>query len=596
MAMTEFRLIKAPLFPDQPHTIYFEKPQAQTDYFNTLTQKRFYDFTYQRKDGVVRLPVHFDEAVHYNYCMYKNPQHDKWYYAFVIDTKYVDEGRTDITIDTDVLQTFMFNYDIDPCYIARQHCRDDSKGKHTLPENLEKGEYIVNNVLPYYPLTRDYCFVVGATVDILSDNMKPVSGEIYNNVYSGVAYYVFWIAGGLEHIINVLNSSATLTNTTAITSIFMVPSEMLNLVPPTDLETRMKGQKLTSTTTTATASWNTTNKKYNASYTGSNEVLTLTKPKNLDGYVPKNNKLFTYPYTYLLMDNNAGGSAVYEYEKFKWDNPDFSISYSVTPGGSLRIAPMNYNYSSEDYTYSTDLYGNNSEGLTGGKFPICSWATDVYTNWLTQNSLNFEVREKQIQLNQTQAITNQALNLVGSVVNGFANPTPIGVVSAGVGAISSATNGVFAYEQGQLSIEAMNAEKFAHSLQPPTISGNLNSGDVTFSKKCLTFTAYQMTIKKEYAKIIDEYFSMFGYACQRVMKPYENHRAYYWYLKTVNCNIKNYTLLSAPDVLKLRKIFNAGITFWTMKAVNENKFMNYNCDNAITKPITDTDRNNGIDW
>ena len=31
---------------------------------------------------------------------------------------------------------------------------------------------------------------------------------------------------------------------------------------------------------------------------------------------------------------------------------------------------------------------NNNEGLVLGKLPMCSWNTDVYTNWLTQNSVN----------------------------------------------------------------------------------------------------------------------------------------------------------------------------------------------------------------
>ena len=59
------------------------------------------------------------------------------------------------------------------------------------------------------------------------------------------------------------------------------------------------------------------------------------KPTKLDGYTPKNKKLLTYPYCYMLLTNNSGGSAVYKYELF--NNPDddshcaFYIYAAVTP-------------------------------------------------------------------------------------------------------------------------------------------------------------------------------------------------------------------------------------------------------------------------
>ena len=42
------------------------------------------------------------------------------------------------------------------------------------------------------------------------------------------------------------------------------------------------------------------------------ETLTVSKPNStIDGYTPKNKKLFTYPYKYLLLSNNNGGAADY---------------------------------------------------------------------------------------------------------------------------------------------------------------------------------------------------------------------------------------------------------------------------------------------
>ena len=48
-------------------------------------------------------------------------------------------------------------------------------------------------------------------------------------------------------------------------------------------------------------------------------------PKDFDGYVPKNNKLFTFPYTCLRVSTSYGTSILTRYEYFKDNTPDFDI-------------------------------------------------------------------------------------------------------------------------------------------------------------------------------------------------------------------------------------------------------------------------------
>ena len=42
----------------------------------------------------------------------------------------------------------------------------------------------------------------------------------------------------------------------------------------------------------------------------------VSKPTTINGYTPKNKKLLTYPYCYLLLSNNSGSSNILMYEKF----------------------------------------------------------------------------------------------------------------------------------------------------------------------------------------------------------------------------------------------------------------------------------------
>ena len=67
-----------------------------------------------------------------------------------------------------------------------------------------------------------------------------------------------------------------------------------------------EGAKVTPSSTPRGFTW--------GSITGDTEITKLT---TLNGYSPKNGKLKTYPYMYLLLDNGNGGQATYKFELFQ---------------------------------------------------------------------------------------------------------------------------------------------------------------------------------------------------------------------------------------------------------------------------------------
>ena len=148
-------LIKSPLKLDNYNQITFASASAQSTYFLSLPKLEYDGCTYQRKDGVIRYSTdkeadssapRFEDLLQYNYCMYKNDSYkDKWFYAFITDIKYINDGMSEVTIDTDAFQTWQFDINYMNSFIEREHVSDDTVGLHTLPENLETGEYIVNN-------------------------------------------------------------------------------------------------------------------------------------------------------------------------------------------------------------------------------------------------------------------------------------------------------------------------------------------------------------------------------------------------------------------------------------------------------------------
>ena len=87
------------------------------------------------------------------------------------------------------------------------------------------------------------------------------------------------------------------------------------------------------------------------------------------------------------------------------------------------------------------------------------------------------------------------------------------------------------------------------------------------------FSFYKMSIKKEYAKIIDDFFSMFGYKVNEVKIPNVTGRQNQNYVKTIDANILGD--IPQEDMQKLKDIFNSGVTFWH----NSNTFLDYSQSN-----------------
>ena len=148
------------------------------------------DFTYQRRDNIIRYPRAFELCEQYNYVMYKNPDFkDKYYYAYITDMKFVNPNMTEITIKTDVFQTWQFDFIYKKSFVEREHVQDDTIGKHTIPEGLETGEYITNDY-EYESRLESYAVMVTATKPV-DDNTPPLQPNLNQRVVfiNGNPYY-----------------------------------------------------------------------------------------------------------------------------------------------------------------------------------------------------------------------------------------------------------------------------------------------------------------------------------------------------------------------------------------------------------------------
>lgn len=518
MAITKVYLMNTLLEKDYAHTMYFSSEAAQRTWFQKRIQSAmtFTDFSYQRKDHIIRVPKHIDSlfAAKINYCMYQNTEYsNKWFYAFVTDMKYVDDGRTDVYIKTDCIQTWMFDITVKHSFVEREHAATDEPGDHTIDEGLELGEYVCNREYKDGTLgIYQYVMLVTEWYNSEESGDKPLSTPFGGIPYAGGAY----IFNSSAEIAQIAHAFSTIGKEEAITAVYMIPKFILS-------------------NTSETA-------QYSGSGSPATYNYTVNKQVSLNGYIPRNKKLLTYPFSYILGSNNSGSSNVYKYEYFSDEDCIFKVSGVPVVGGSIKSCPVNYK----------GLPVNEEEGIMCGKFPTLSWSADLFTNWLTQNSVNIAM-----------GIGAGALQIVGGVA------TMVG--TAGVGTAIGGASVV----GGVSTIANTLAQVHEKSFTPNSAKGNTNGGDINTANKTNTFYYYAMSIKAEIAKTLDGFFDMFGYKCNRVKIPEKNHRQSYWYTKTIDANIVGG--IPQDDLQTIKDCYNRGITFWT----NEEYYRNYSAPNAI---------------
>lgn len=532
-------LLKSPLKLDNYNQITFSNLTAQYNYFNSLPKLTLEDATYQRKEGVIRFPTHtdlndglpvYEDLLKYNYCMYQNTSYsNKWFYAFIDEINYINDGVSEIKIETDTFQSWQFDIVYMNSFIEREHVSNDTIGLHTLPEGLETGEYIINSSdLITHLFDKDACYIC-AGISFIPDNSLGINNDrYYGDIYSGLTLIIFddWSMAS-----KYFTAYDKMGKGDAIINLYMLPSALVT--NPTWQTATYDGVSIRFAVLPSSPSSTTLI-----------DNISLTMNNTLNGYTPKNNKLFVWPYNYLSITNNSGTQVQFHYEDFVNNTPLFKLEALETCGVPSMLIPKNYKLKSD--VSGTDIFYN--YGITGGKFPMCSWQTDGYTNWLTQNGINIGG----IKLDAVQTgILGSALGGIGSALGG----------KSATGSFGGMFNSI--------------REGLKHSFESPTVNGQTSVGDLNFAHNGLVFNYYKMSVRREYAKIIDDFFSMYGYKVNSLKTPNIHKRSNWDYIKTIDVNLEGE--IPEKDLDKIRNLFNNGCTFWHTTTY----FLDYSKTNSI---------------
>lgn len=571
------RLLHVPFDPLYNHVIDWSSQEEQTNYMlrqQIVLEKDGEPFTlhytscqYTRKDGTIKVPIHIDVLYRCNYIMYQNPYvNSKWFYCFVTAKRYINDNCTELKIETDVFSTWYNRIVYHASFVEREHIYEDTPGANTVPEGLETGPFIGEEIQDELNLLSPViclAFTGDKIKDIKIDNF----GGVYNGIPSTIPFLITDVLR-LPSLINIINSEG---NGDKIFAVFSLPK----LAVHTFLDNNSLSNFFVQLPQVH---------KQALTY-----IAFIDKPEQIQGYIPRNKKLLTYPYCYLGFTHPNGSPKIYRYENFNDETIKFIGISEINPNPTVLIIPENYNKVEYNIPESATITG----------YPTISYRNDYYNTWLAQNgqaitiamdrtNFNYDISQARNNLAKDREATNAIAGLVNSAVSGVASAITgnlAGVFNAAMGGFQNVLNtGYNLQDIGitelanagnyQYDIKSINAQVEKQKMLPD--SGTLSGSNATLLgyslEKNTLFMGFH--IKPEYVMKIDDYFDMFGYQTNLVKIPNVRGRRTWNYVKTVNINLTGN--IPTEDLEKLKNIFNRGVTIWHIA----DEIYHYGADNS----------------
>lgn len=551
---TIYLLQRIPLRPDLNMTIY---PWASREtQFNWFLKHKLY--TYEGitrvRGNTVMVEIETDRVLHCNYMMFQNKGYsNKWFYAFVTNVEFVNDITTRLTFQLDLFQSWCFDWDIQPCFVDREHVNDDTIGANTVPENLEHGEYICAS-----SAKAGISQKINIGIVTTPPKDEAITGAFDGYIYNGGSVRWATEAGSVNMILQNLNDTGQIERLAALYATVSSVPQSIGVNRPTY------------------------------------------------GFTPKNNKLFVYPYVYALLSNLNGHEGQFEFENFSSGNASFAL-YSDPghrPADTFVAVPQGY----KGGGFGLD----NSVSISG--LPQFAFSNDTYKTWLAQtanvrgSTLKHTLQTSQMllgtpgQVGHLEAMHEaeglaDTVNTLASSISGAINMGMSaagenygGAVGAGTGILGGVASAMtrnmlrdIQYKNQReviqnntaTIVDGLMAQKKDHAVGGCSLSGNIVGGG-SLRAGVFDLACFAMRIKDEFARIIDDYFSLYGYAVHRVKVPNFEGRYTWNYVKTAGCVFKGYDIPLQMQ-MQLAASLDAGMTFWH----TPDNFGDYTQDNSI---------------
>lgn len=603
-----------PLDADYNLTLHFTSLSAQRAYFAQYRVFSAYANTYQRINSqTIRIEKKADEILDCNYLAFQNGNNGKWIYCFIREINYINEVTSEIVYQLDLLQTYYLDYTVLPCYIEREHVANDSLYNNLVQEGMSVNFYqkasqsrstfwsywtpVVLTTLDkdgnIYTQNSESAGDVESQILAMDEQIKrlealknardvdyplpdlpqgngggngsglPSNPDNGNNsgdngesggddssnipdspslavgvsqidgVYCACNMFSFPSIAKYKEFFEAVANNGTQDG---IITAYMVPRNFIKNYSSTEIS------QVSS---------------YNAS-TPPNSTITVNRfTGSFDGYKPKNNKLYTYPFCYILA-SSGDDSMEFKFEGFAGASCQFQEYCSLIPNPTAISVPKNYMVNNDSANGSLNyLYC-----LSMSNFPTCSYAIDSYKAWVAQNSNTINNQYKWMGIDTTM---NTVKGITGAVSSALSMDFG-GVVNGAISTGEALINGARQYD-------AMNA-KMNDAMKVPASATKPEASGPRFAHNAKDFRYYTMVCDKTTAQTVDAYFSRYGYKCNLLKVPNDNVRRNFTFTQTIDCKITGN--IPAKDQSMIEALYNKGITFWNPYA---SKIGDYTIDN-----------------
>lgn len=585
LSASSIRFISGVPFLNDYHNVrHFETEADQIAYFNgkynvhSMTQT---SIVTGEKGAFIKADVSIDKLYASNYVVFLNPDFgNKYFYAFITHLEYANIGMTRVYIEVDVMQTWMFDYQIKPSYIERQHTllRDTAGNPiiNTIPEQLDFGsEYDIITEDVQYP--SDFIYLVIVTSKVIGKGTESVNRKPgYVGSPTPLHYYIFPINRSTKAIPSTIGGIDTL-GLSELNTLLSADVELVNAVQSiyitdwcgiTFNETQYHDDNVPvpehcELEYLAYPQGGTPNKAIlhvtsNITYFDGKELTFTNKFAGLPNFFET--KLYMYPYTVYEMDDLKGNRLTFRGEYINGDDISVTVRGAIGFANKMSYELKNYNGSAgRQSSYQQAVIDNNPNDV-----PIVSSYLSAY----------LQGNKNSIQAQKVNANARGSANMLGSFVDGAilaGSGSPVGVAT-GVG---SAFSGIInRHVDIQTTENTLLATAQDATNVPPSVAKMGGNTAYDYGNGLNGIRIIKKTIKPEYRDILAHYWNKYGYKYHKVDHPNRHTRRYWNYLKTVNITITGD--INNDDLRTIKNIYDSGVTLW-----HTNDIGNYQLTNEV---------------
>ena len=614
---SELYLLKdVELDADSEHTIDFDDATQQYNYFYSKIDRTLLntddnaDFAYIREQKAINVAFNIDDLFGVNYLMYNNDK--KWYYAYIIRKEFVSPETTKLHIKLDTYQTFMFDFELDECFVEREHQDRWDADKNPIfnlePEQLERGQqFLCKNITKLDDNIPD-CFKEGfiatykdrfnlywATIiasEPLTTSVINEAGVSLENrmptAYKGLTSNVYTYVAPMPILLGTfINEFATFSVKRGNVADLNMPA-----MKYAGIKALSEDPRIISINISRYAPF-----KYDVEYTKTTDGLTLHNyvfkragttslfsefwgaeyaiPNSDDkvglillGFI--DNEIYQ-EFTSTIIDNSIELDINklkdiknepklltndYKYIKLEYGNQDITLNIEDlnTKQLTLRYKPT---FSAKNsVAIIPKNYKNMDEAYTDvltfdstyNELPL---RTDAWQQYLSQNKNAMVTGYKVAKLERNATIAN---SVAGGALNAMLTGNVIGsMVNAGAGAVNAGID-------YQAKIMQMNAQINDIKATPDKVQNTSLDMILDFIIDDIYIKVNTFEIRDEYKQKIFNYLYHYGYKCNSFKKPNVRSRYYFNYIKTTDANIKSN--ISNEYISELKALFEKGLTIW----------------------------------